>query len=79
MLNEKQGGVLEAIVHEPGPGDQHPVLIHDVGDNVTPVEDSRAVAQAWRSARYIETKGLGHRGALQSGEIHEQVVEFFSS
>lgn len=45
-------------------------------DNVTPVEDSRAIANAWMEAQYIETNGLSHRGALQSKEIHEEVVKF---
>ena len=52
------------------------LMFHDTTDNVTPIEDSRAVAKAWKSAQLIETTGLGHRGALQSKEIHEQVVKF---
>lgn len=79
MLYEHFGqGVLEAIVHENlAPQIDIPALMfHDVADNVTPVEDSRAIAQVWKSAQYIETEGLGHRGALQSKEIHEQVIKF---
>lgn len=52
------------------------LMFHDRSDNVTPVEDSRAIANAWDQAQYIETNGLGHRGALQSAEVHEQVVKF---
>lgn len=52
------------------------LMFHDRSDNVTPVEDSRAIAAAWSEAQYIETNGLGHRGALQSEEIHEKIVEF---
>ena len=81
MLNENFGeGVLEAIVHANlVPEIDIPALMfHDVGDNVTPVEDSRAIARAWKSAQYTETKGLGHRGALQSTEIHGQVVRFLT-
>ena len=52
------------------------LMFHDVTDNVTPVEDSRAIARVWKHARFIETQGLGHRGALQSPSIHEQVVKF---
>jgi len=37
---------------------------HDRLDNVTPVEDSRAIARVWENARLVETDGLGHRGAL---------------
>jgi len=70
--------VLDAIVNEALV--QHinipALMFHDAADNVTPVEDSRAIAQAWKNAQFIETDGLGHRGALQSKEIHEQVIEF---
>ena len=82
MLSENFGeGVLEAIVHDDlAPQINIPALMfHDKTDNVTPIEDSRAIAQAWKSAQYIETEGLGHRGALQSTEIHEQVVQFLKS
>ncbi len=70
--------VLDAIVNETlTPQIDIPALMfHDVADNVTPIGDSRAIAKAWSSARLIETSGLGHRGALQSKEIHEQVVKF---
>ena len=82
MLNENFGeGVLEEIVHEKlAPQINIPALMfHDTADNVTPVEDSRAIARAWKNARFVETDGLGHRGALQSKEIHEQVLEFLKS
>jgi len=52
------------------------LMFHDTADNVTPVEDSRAIAQVWKKAHYIETEGLGHRGALQSEAIHNQVINF---
>jgi pimeloyl-ACP methyl ester carboxylesterase len=82
MLFEQFGqGVLEAIVHEKlAPQIDIPALMfHDVADNVTPVEDSRAIARVWKNAQYIETEGLGHRGALQSKEIHERVIDFLKS
>jgi pimeloyl-ACP methyl ester carboxylesterase len=52
------------------------LMFHDTTDNVTPITDSRAIAREWTSAQLIETTGLGHRGALQSREVHEQVVKF---
>jgi len=55
------------------------LMFHDTADNVTPVEDSRAMAKVWKSAQLIETEGLGHRGALQSKEIHEQVIKFLKN
>jgi len=74
-------GVLDAIVNETlVPQINIPALMfHDKSDNVTPVEDSRAIARVWKNAHFIETEGLGHRGALQSSEIHDQVVEFLKS
>jgi pimeloyl-ACP methyl ester carboxylesterase len=82
LLYEQFGrGVLEAITNESlTPRINIPALMfHDVADNVTPVEDSRAIARVWKQAKFIETEGLGHRGALQSREIHEQVVKFLKS
>ena len=82
MIYENFGrDVLDAIVNENlAPQIHIPALMfHDAADNVTPVEDSRAIARVWKSAQYIETQGLGHRGALQSKEIHEQVVKFLKS
>jgi pimeloyl-ACP methyl ester carboxylesterase len=82
MLHENFGqGVLEAITNESlTPRINIPALMfHDVGDNVTPIEDSHAIALAWKQAQFIETEGLGHRGALQSKRIHEQVVEFLKA
>ncbi len=82
MIYENFGkDVLDTIVNESlvQKIDIPALMFHDKSDNVTPVEDSRAVARAWKSAQYIETDGLGHRGALQSKEIHEQVIRFLKS
>jgi pimeloyl-ACP methyl ester carboxylesterase len=82
MINENFGrDVLDAIVNETMTQkiDIPTLMFHDEADNVTPVEDSRAVARAWKSARLVETEGLSHRGALQSKEVHAQVVEFLNS
>ena len=80
MYENFERGVLEAIVHEKlAPQINIPALMfHDVTDNVTPIEDSRAIAKVWKRAQFIETEGLGHRGALQSKEIHEQVIKFLN-
>ncbi len=70
--------LLESITNESlTPRIHIPALMfHDETDNVTPVEDSRAIARVWKHVHYVETQGLGHRGALQSKSIHEQVVKF---
>lgn len=82
MIYENFGkDVLDPISNETMTPQIHipALMFHDAADNVTPVEDSRVIAKVWKSARYIETNGLGHRGALQSEEIHEQVVKFLKS
>jgi pimeloyl-ACP methyl ester carboxylesterase len=82
MLYENFGReVLEAITNEYlTPHINIPALMfHDSADNVTPVEDSRSIAQVWKQAKFIETEGLGHRGALQSKLIHEQVLNFLKA
>jgi pimeloyl-ACP methyl ester carboxylesterase len=79
MMSDKFGqDVLDAIVNELLVRQIHipALMFHDQSDNVTPVEDSRAIARAWSGVHYVETDGLGHRGALQSTEIHEQAVNF---
>lgn len=79
MIYETFGkDVLESIVNESLVQTIHvpALMFHDKSDNVTPVEDSRAIARVWKSVRYVETDGLGHRGALQSKEIFEQVISF---
>src|ERR1041385_937797 len=76
MLHEQFGrSVLESITNEVlAPQINIPALMfHDKADNVTPVEDSRAIAKIWKQAQFMETEGLGHRGALQSKSIHEKV------
>ena len=81
MIYENFGReILESIVNEAFvPQIDIPALLfHDVADNVTPVEDSRSTARAWKQARLIETEGYGHRDALQSPDIHAQVVAFLS-
>jgi pimeloyl-ACP methyl ester carboxylesterase len=82
MIYENFGkGVLDEINNEMmTPQIKVPALMfHDVTDTVTPIEDSRAIARVWKNARFVETDGMGHRGALQSKEIHEQVIKFLQS
>ena len=82
MLYQNFGrDVLESITNEAlTPQINIPALMfHDRADPVTPIEDSRAIARVWKKARFIETEGLGHRGALQSKAIHEQVMKFLKA
>jgi len=79
MIHENFGvDVLEAVNNDlmTQQIDIPALMFHDTTDNVTPIEDSRSIAKVWKTAQLVETTGLGHRGALQSKEIHEQVMQF---
>lgn len=78
MYENFEREVLESITNEAlAPQIELPALMfHDTTDTVTPIEDSRAIARVWRQAQLIETEGMGHRGALQSRDVHERVVRF---
>ena len=82
MIYENFGrDVLDGIVNELlAPQIDIPALMfHDLADNVTPINDSRAIARVWKHAKLVETEGLGHRGALQSQSIHVQVLNFLKA
>jgi len=70
VLDEIVNETLTPYIHIPA------LMFHDIADTVTPIDDSHAIAKAWMYAQFVETTGLGHRGALQSNEIHEQVIGF---
>ncbi|HSL30577.1 MAG TPA: alpha/beta fold hydrolase, partial [Anaerolineales bacterium] len=78
MYENFERDVLESITNAAlAPQIDIPALMfHDAADNVTPVADSRAIARVWRQAQLIESEGMGHRGALQSRDVHERVVRF---
>ena len=63
MIYENFGkDVLDPIANETmTPQINIPALMfHDTADNVTPIEDSRAIAKVWKNVQFIETTGLGH-------------------
>jgi len=81
MIDQKLGpDVLRMINHDDLARHLHipGLMFHDRSDKITPVDDSRAIAEIWSQARYIETDGLGHHGALGSRKIHEQVLSFLT-
>ncbi len=54
------------------------LLFHDRGDREASFEESKAIAQAWPSARLIETSGLGHRRILRNESVIQQTVDFIT-
>lgn len=54
------------------------LVVHDAGDDETPIAGGRFIASAWPNGRLLETTGLGHRRILRDPEVIERVVEFLS-
>ncbi len=50
------------------------LIIHDVEDQTVFVDEGRKIAEAWKDARLIETKGLGH--SLQDIKIFKEINWF---
>ena len=51
-------------------------VLHDLNDEVAPVEEGREIARCWQ-ARYLETQGLGHR--MQDAEVAGAGVSLLQS
>lgn len=52
------------------------LIIHDVEDRDIPIEEGRALAEAWPGARFHETRGLGHRRILRDPKVIDHAVAF---
>lgn len=51
------------------------IVIHDADDDEVAIADGRHIADAWPGARFVATKGLGHRRILRDPAVHELVVD----
>lgn len=54
------------------------LVVHDEGDRDVPFASGLALARAWRGARLLATRGLGHRRILRASEVVQDVVDFVS-
>lgn len=52
------------------------LLIHDRNDRKLGPENGRALARAWRNARFVQTTGLGHRRILEDDQVVRLAVDF---
>jgi pimeloyl-ACP methyl ester carboxylesterase len=52
------------------------LVIHDVDDHDVPWQEGMAIAQAWKHARFILTRGLGHRRILKDENTIRETVSF---
>ncbi len=54
------------------------LVVHDRDDADIPWGDGKAMADALPQARFIATRGLGHRGVLRDDQVVQSAVEFIT-
>jgi pimeloyl-ACP methyl ester carboxylesterase len=54
------------------------LVIHDLGDAEVAAASGLALARAWPGARFLGTRGLGHRGVLRDPGVASDVVDFIA-
>ena len=53
------------------------LIVHDFDDDIVAFGEGQKIADSWKNAKFIQTKGLGH--SLHSDEIYLQMVQFLTS
>ena len=77
--SERRLGLAWESLHVPTMARQmeSPLLIlHDRDDDVVPVSDGEAIAQAWPGAQLVLTDGLGHKQIVRTPAVVTQAVDF---
>jgi pimeloyl-ACP methyl ester carboxylesterase len=52
------------------------LIVHDSDDDVVPLSEGEAIAQAWPGAELIRTEGLGHKLVVRAPAVVVRAVEF---
>ncbi len=50
------------------------LIAHDSEDDVVSIKEAKKIANAWKTAQFIETKGLGH--SLHDDVLYENIYRF---
>lgn len=50
------------------------IIAHDVDDDVVLFEEAKKISSSWKSATFIQTKGLGH--SMHDQKLYAQLSEF---
>lgn len=50
------------------------IIAHDLNDEVVAFNEGKKIAQSWKQAQFIETKGLGH--SMHDDELYGKVRDF---
>jgi pimeloyl-ACP methyl ester carboxylesterase len=56
----------------------HALVIHDADDHDVGMASGLALARAWRGARFLRTRGLGHRRILRDASVVADAVDFLA-
>ncbi|MGV3625112.1 MAG: alpha/beta hydrolase [Archangium sp.] len=70
---------MDLVKHAPTLGDVEALLIHDVNDEVVPVESSRELVASWPGAQLVETAKLGHDRIRRNASVVDQVINFVTT
>jgi pimeloyl-ACP methyl ester carboxylesterase len=54
------------------------LVIHDEQDHDVPLSSGLALARAWRGARMVRTRGLGHRALLRDPGVVQDTLDFIA-
>ena len=54
------------------------LVIHDASDREVPPASGLALARAWRAAKFLPTRGLGHRLILRDATVVGDAVDFIA-
>ena len=53
------------------------LIAHDVEDTVVLFEEGKKIAKSWKTAQFIETKGLGH--SMHDNYLYQTIVQFIEA
>jgi predicted alpha/beta hydrolase family esterase len=55
------------------------LVVHDVGDEIIPLEEGRALSAAWKEGQILETTGLGHLRVLKDPAVIRSALHFMKA
>ncbi|MGX7668174.1 alpha/beta hydrolase [Flavobacterium pedocola] len=50
------------------------LIAHDIDDDVVSFNEGKKIAEAWKSAQFIQTKGLGH--SMHDEHLYQKIYDF---
>lgn len=53
------------------------MLVHDQEDFIVLLEEGKKISKSWTTAKYIETRGLGH--SMHDANLYDKIVKFIES